>query len=157
MKLKKVIATLAIGATIGAGVTIGAAHAVDYLHPASVDNPIAQSGCVIRFDEKTSTGNTRPSIHANSTHYCVGVQRVRASYPSGDLIIDLRTVGPIINIAVSPDETLTARGINCGPRGGMGTIAILCYDRYGHKIKAYSNKMYGTHSNLWVGWTSWVS
>lgn len=133
---------------------VGVATAADYLFPASTENPITQSGCVIRFDQKTSSGNTSARIHANSAHYCVGAQGVSTSYTSGDLVIKLHTVGPIVSIAVSPDETLTSRGISCGASGGMGTISIRCYDRYG-LVKAYSRKMYGVYSNLWVGWTSW--
>jgi hypothetical protein len=125
-----------------------------YMYAPSVDNPTAQSGCVIRFDEKTRAGNTRPSIHANSTHYCLGVSSVSADYPSGDLVIDMQTVGPIVSIAVSPDETLVSRGIDCGASGGAGTIRVRCYDRYG-KVKAYSPKMYANTANLWLGWSSW--
>jgi len=127
-----------------------------YMYAPSVDNPIATSGCVIRFDEKTRAGNTRPTIHANGTHYCIGAASARADYPSGDLVIDMQTVGPIVSIAVSPDETLVSRGIDCGASGGAGTIRVRCYDRYG-KVKAYSPKMYANTANLWIGWTSWVN
>jgi hypothetical protein len=125
-----------------------------YMYAPSVDNPIATSGCVIRFDEKTRAGNTRPTIHANSTHFCIGVTSVSAAYPSGDLVIKMNSVGPIVNIALSPDETLVSRGIDCGASGGIGTVTIKCYDRFG-RVKAYSPKMYAKTSNLWFGATSW--
>lgn len=143
-------ALLLIGTT--AGVAVGAA----YLYPASAGNPTVQSGCVIRFDERTSSGLTRPRVHANSAHYCVGVTDVYAEYPSGDVVIKQQTVGPVVYISVSPDETLAARGITCGASGGVGVLRLRCYDRAG-RVKAYSPKMYGSTSNLWVGWTSWDS
>lgn len=136
-------------------VLVAVARADGYLFPPSVDNPVADRGCVIRFDEKTTSGNTRPRIHANSTHYCIGVTNVYAEYPTGDLIIEMDPVGPIVSINVTEDETLTARGIACGPSGGAVTVRIRCYDRSGTKVKAYSSKMYGRYSNLWFATQSW--
>lgn len=130
------------------GVAVGAA----YMYAPSVLNPTAHAGCVIRFDEKTRRGATRPTIYANSAHYCVGVKRVYAAYPSGDLVIVQQSAGPVISINVSPDETLTARGIDCGASGGINVTR--CYDEHG-RVKAYSSKMYGALANLWVGWVQW--
>lgn len=135
-------------------VLVAVARAETYIRAASANNPTAISGCVIRFDERTSSGNTRPRIHANGSHFCLGIQRVYAEYPSGDLVVEQDAVGPVVFIAVSPDETLTSRDIECGPSGGAGVIRIRCY-RDGNRVKAYSSAMYGHYSNIWLGVASW--
>lgn len=119
------------------------------------ETPITVRGCAIRFDRRDPAGRTRPRVHANSTHYCLGVTEVRAEYPSGDLIIETDSEGPIIFVSVSPDETLTARGIDCGASGGIRITRIRCHDRDGDQVKAYSREIYGPGANLWIGWVSW--
>src|SRR5690606_40553710 len=52
----------------------GVADGDDFMESPSASNPIATSGCVIRYDTKESWGNTKPRIHANATHTCVGVK-----------------------------------------------------------------------------------
>lgn len=116
---------------------------------------ITVRGCVIRFDERTSSGATKPRIHANETHRCVGVTRVYADRSTGELVIKSDVHEPIISISVSPDETMVQRGISCGASGGLGVTRISCYDRDGKQVGADSRAIYGPSANLWVGWTSW--
>ncbi|MGH3734812.1 MAG: hypothetical protein ACRDT6_04195 [Micromonosporaceae bacterium] len=136
----------------------GVAFAEDYLRPADPANPISIRGCVIRFDTLSSTGKSVvPRIHANSTHMCVGVTSVKADWAgNGDLIVT-NTGGPgvVVSLAVSPDETLVRKGISCGGSGGTYTTTVICYDRAGNHVPAYSLKMYGSTSNLWLNWTMW--
>lgn len=135
----------------------GTGAAAGYLYPASTDNPLVTRGCVIRFDQKSSSGRTVPRIHANSSHYCIGVQRVYAEYPSGDLIIVGENLGPIVSINITVDETLTAKGIRCGPSGGQPIVRVQCYNGNGTKVKAYGASIYGTYSNLWYSDISWAA
>lgn len=138
-------------ALVAAGVA--GATAENYLRDAKHDNKIAIRGCVIRFDEKDDAGKTVPRIHANSSHYCVGVDRIGVE--DGDLVVYSNTVGPIVSLAVSPDESLAEQGITCGGSGGGNRTAIRCYDRDGVKIDADSSRMHGTYNNLWLTWFTW--
>lgn len=151
--------TLAVAVlAVAVGVLVGAqAHASGYLFPADPDNPLVIRGCVIRFDERASNGDTRPTIHANGSHFCVGVDRVYSDYSTGDLRIvhDSDPHRAIVSIAVSPDETLVARGIDCGASGGVRWTKVRCYDEDG-LVKPWSGKMRGEFANLWVTWVSWA-
>lgn len=123
---------------------------------AEPNGSVSIRGCVIRFDELTPTGATKPRIHANETHRCVGVTRVHADRESGDLFIRSDSHAPIMSISVSPDETLAQRGITCGASGGIGLTRIRCFDRDGNQVAAHSAAIFGPRANLWVGWTSWT-
>jgi len=158
---RTVTALLAALGLLGGGAVAGAVVIDDFMRPADVDNPIAHRGCVIRFDERTPAGFTVPRIHANATHMCVGVDDVYAEFTgdsatAGDLIIVTDDPGAIVDIQITEDETMTARGISCGPSGGGAETRIRCYDRDGNKVKAYSAAMYGALANLWVGMNIWV-
>ena len=145
------IAVVAAVSLIAAGV-VGAA-AENYFRDASWKNKVAIRGCVVRFDERDAAGKTVPRIHANQAHYCVGVTRL--AIEKGDLVAYSNTQGPIVSLAVSPDESLTKLGITCGGTGGGYRTAIRCYDREGVKIDADSPRMYGTYNNLWLTWFTW--
>lgn len=145
---------------LGAAVALVLAGAVgaaaeSYLRPAKWDNKIAIRGCVIRFDQKTPEGFTQPRIHANSAHICVGVTKVYADRANGDLVVEDNTPGPIVSLAVSPDESLAAKGISCGGSGGTSVTRIRCYGRDGHRVSAHSSEIYGPYNNLWLTWFTW--
>lgn len=149
---------IALGLALLIGLTVGgAAGAVadNFLRDASHTNKIAIRGCVVRFDERDDAGLTTPRIHANQAHYCVGVTSIAVNSDNGDLEVRSNTVGPIVSLAVSPDETLTARGISCGGSGGGGITRIRCYDRTGNRVRADSAELFGTYSNLWLTWFTW--
>lgn len=149
---------LAIGIALLIGMTLGGAAvavADNYLRDADHKNKIAIRGCVIRFDERDEAGLTVPRIHANPSHYCVGVTSLAVNPDNGDLEVRSNTKGPIVSLAVSPDETLAARGISCGGSGGGGITRIRCFDRDGNRLRADGEELYGTYSNLWLTWFTW--
>ena len=149
--------TMIVGALGAAAFTGGTAFAEGGSNKASSqDNPLVQRGCVIRFDTQSRTGTTVPRIHSNSKHYCVGVTAEPTVDDQGRLVV--RTDGadqPVVSIAVSPDETLTAKGITCGGSGGSGRTVIACYDRNGKPVRADSPTIHGKYANLWLTWTTW--
>lgn len=147
------MALAAVGVFVAGG-AVGAA-ADNYLRDASYKNKIAVRGCVVRFDERDPGGVTQPRIHANPSHYCVGVTGVAVNPDNGDLEVRSNTRGPIVSLSVSPDETLAARGISCGGSGGGGITRIRCFDRDGAKVRADGPEIYGTYSNLWLTWFTW--
>lgn len=147
-----VIALIGVSMLLGATL-LGTARG-DLKPPSSTE--VSHSGCVIRFDQRTEDGLTAPRIYHNSVHYCLGVESVRADYPSGDLVIEQSSSGPIISVMVSPDETLAKRGISCGASGGVSVTVVRCYNRLGVKVDAYGPEIYGQYSNLWIAWSKWT-
>lgn len=144
-----------VGAAAFAG---GTAMADSFTQPSSPDNPLVQRGCVIRFDTKDSAGRTKPRIHANTGHYCVGVNGDPTVDDKGRLVIPTDAQGQdqaAVSMAINSDETLTAKGISCGGSGGIGKTVISCYDRAGKQVRADSSTMYDRGSNLWLSWTTW--
>jgi len=138
----------------GALLPMGVADGDSPMKAASAENPVAESGCVIRYDRKTSAGNTKPRIHANSTHTCVGVKRVYADYRRGTTVVELDRSRPVVAMSITSDETLLARGIQCGGSGGGAWIHIHCFDRSG-RVKAHSSRMFAKTANVWVVLLSW--
>lgn len=112
-------------------------------------------GCVIRFDRKDRMGRTLARKHVNRAHACLGVRSVRIDYRTGELVLTGSRGGAIVFISVSPDETLTAKGISCGPSGGLAVTRLRCFDRQGRKVPAYSPRLYSPRANLWIGWLTW--
>ena len=152
LRLMAILAA-AIGVFVAGG-AVGVA-ADNYLREAKHDNKIAIRGCVVRFDERDADEVTQPRIHANQAHYCVGVTDITVNPENGDLEVRSDTQGPIVSLAVSPDETLAARGISCGGSGGGGITRIRCFDRDGAPVRADGPEIYGTYSNLWLTWFTW--
>ena len=153
-RLSRVGIALAVGAALTLGGAVGAA-AENFRRDASHDNKIAIRGCAIRFDERDAHKKTVPRIHANQAHYCVGVSSVSADAKTGELVVRSETEGPIVSLAVSPDETLTERGISCGASGGGHVTRVRCFDRDGTRLRADGPELFGKYSNLWLNWTTW--
>lgn len=130
--------------------------------PAHEDNPIAQRGCVIRFSELSDTGNSViPTIHANSTHRCVGVETVRADWSTdpdrGKLILTHGDgLSEVVSMTVDEDETLTSKGIRCGGSGGGNVTKIECYNADGDFVPAWSLEMYSPWANIWFSADMWA-
>ncbi len=149
---------IGLGCALLAALTVGGvtgAAANNYLRDAHHYNKIAIRGCVIRFDERDPEGVTVPRIHANESHYCVGVTSLAVNPVNGDLEVRSNTPGPIVSLSVSPDESLTKLGISCGGSGGGGITRIRCYDREGDPVRADSKEIYGQYNNLWLSWFTW--
>lgn len=127
------------------------------LHPADVDNPIVDRGCVIRFDTLNAGGTAVvPRIYEDTYHICVGVTSVSLE-ANGDLRIE-NTGGPskVVTVWATPDETLAATFRACGVSGG-GTVSIVrCYLATGVRVNFGSiAHVYGAGSNIWFGATNW--
>lgn len=116
------------------------------LRAAASDTEVA--GCAIRF----YTGG--PEIHANRTHECPHVTGVRVT-ASGDLVIDRNHTASIQSMTVSPDETLSTRGIIAGASGGASRTTIRFYDTHaGKRVRADDPVLQGPRANVWVTWVS---
>jgi hypothetical protein len=118
-------------------------------------------GCVIRFEPGTVNGNGTftsggPYIHANTAHIAVGVTGVSVQN-DGDLEVTTDGMSPVVSCAVSPDETLSSRGIMGG--ASVGTSTILRFYKSGVG-RLYLNQqthwdyIAGTLANVWVLWVS---
>lgn len=115
------------------------------------------SGCVIRFNPDR-TG--QPEIHSNNSHLCAGVTKVGIA-KNGRLRVIQSTApavkNPIIFAVCQHDETLTSRGIICGPTGGTNHTEFQFYDTklnrpLNLKKRADRLRLAGKSSNVWVGW-----
>lgn len=131
-----------------------------FVFPADPANPVEVRGCVIRFDTLSPSGNSvMPRIHANASHYCVGVTSVKADWSSGsgrgNLVIQHGESPPIVGLSVSGDEWFAEQGIVCGASGGAGVTRIACYDRDGTYVPAFSKRLYDPYANLWISWFMW--
>lgn len=124
--------------------------------PPPTQGATTMRGCVIRFDRVDRAGRTAPRKHENGSHRCVGVNRVYADHESGDLVITGPAGGAIVFISISPDETMTEKGISCGASGGIGVTHVRCYDRSGVQVPADSDQLFDPTANLWVGWMMWA-
>lgn len=153
--MKRITRTGALSAAALVLCGAGGATAASTLTPSSPDNELVHRGCVIRFDTKTSAGTTKPHIHANSAHRCVGLRSEPTVDSTGRLVLKTDGGEPIVTMSASPDETFAARGITCGVSGGTGTTRVSCYDRAGKPVRADSPQLFGSTSNLWMSWTSW--
>jgi hypothetical protein len=123
----------------------------------SVGNPIAVRGCVIRYDTLNAAGTAViPRINEDTYHICVGVTAIGLE-ANGDLRIENRGGSyRIVAMFTQPDETLVAKGIDCGPSGGGSIVVVRCYNRAGLRVRADSLEMYAPGSNIWFGAFNWT-
>jgi hypothetical protein len=119
------------------------------VNAASAASPTADvSGCVIRFHP------AGPQIHVNRTHECPGVRSVSVD-ENGMLVVRRSGAGSIQSVSVSPDETLSARGIVAGASGGVGITRVRFFDTTtGKPLPADSPKLHGPTANVWLTWVS---
>ncbi|HEX6686425.1 MAG TPA: hypothetical protein VF062_26875 [Candidatus Limnocylindrales bacterium] len=131
------------------------------LHAALPDTRWEFRACIIRFapgivnpDGTFQSGG--PYIHVNSGHIAVGAISVHVE-ADGDLAIDLDG-GAISSIQVTPDETLTTRGIWFGPSGAASATVLRCYKVGVGKLdlstQAGWNAVAGDLSNAWLLWAT---
>lgn len=155
--LRSSVRTTLMAGVIGAAAFAGGAATADtFTQPAAQDNPLVQRGCVVRFDTQTAEGKTQPRIHANDSHYCVGVAGQPTVDDQGRLVLksDSRNEA-VVSLTVDEDETLTKKGISCGGSGGGGVTRITCTDRNGAIVAADSPEIRDRYANLWLSWTAW--
>jgi hypothetical protein len=92
---------------------------------------------------------------ANSTHFCTGLSKVR--YVDGWLEIISDSKLPVVSVAVSPDESLVARGVLAGASGGgLRTVIRFYSTRTKHIVRADSPQLHCPTCNVWITIVSFV-
>lgn len=108
----------------------------------------AVGGCVIRLYD------SGPRTHVDSTHTCPFVSGVHVDH-SGALVVQRRHAESIQAVVVSPDETLTDRGILAGASWARSTTTIRFHDTTaGGPIRADDPRLRGPTANIWIAWIS---
>jgi len=154
--IRKALSVLLLAVAFLAGGMLGPLAVQAVTAPENVNNPIAMRGCVIRFDTLSPTGKSVvPRIYENTAHACVGVTSVSVDWSNGDLVVRGNGSNTVVSVVVSPDETLTAKGISAGASGGGNCTRVRFYDRDGHRVPAYSLDLYSPAANLWMMWAMW--
>ncbi|WP_435198461.1 hypothetical protein [Janibacter sp. GS2] len=110
-------------------------------------------GCVLRM---TTTGVT---VHANTTHRCIGVSSVGIS-STGRIRVTASPEqrGAVVNVQGDADETLTTRGIGLGVSASASTMNFSLYDsrlnrRLDLRKAADLRRVSGSTANVWLSWT----
>jgi hypothetical protein len=120
--------------------------AVSTPHPRSASGAVTIRGCAVRL-------GPQPYLHTNASHHCTGFRSVR--YDHGWLDVESDSSQPVISVAVSPDESLVARGILAGASGGVFETKIRFYStRSGKIVPAESPDLHCAVCNVWVTITS---
>lgn len=90
------------------------------------------------------------------------VNGVKKAYvdENGNLHLD-GAGGQVVSMYASPDETLVSRGVQVGLSGGANnTVATFYSSKLGRTLDLNPGtdwkQVYGTYSNLWVGFTHLV-
>lgn len=111
----------------------------------SVSSDVA--GCVIRLYP------SGPRVHVDKTHTCPYVTDVRVR--DGVLQVERGHAESIQAAVVSPDETLSARGILAGASWARGRTLVRFYDtRADAPIPADDPRLTGSTANIWLVWVS---
>ncbi|MGD7788540.1 hypothetical protein ACQCX2_09475 [Propionibacteriaceae bacterium Y1700] len=152
LNISRTVGVLAVTILVGLGSLVGAA-AADYFRQASSDNPVAIRGCSVAFDQRSGRV-AAPRLVADEQHYCVGTTSVSVD-AEGDLILRAPSLGPIISLDVTVDETLARKGIACGASGGLGVTEVRCYDRENNHLRTDAPEVFNRHNTLWITWFTW--
>jgi len=119
-------------------------------------------GGPIKLDPGTVAGGGAfssggPSIIADGPHVAVGVVSVEVNSAGNLLITTDGSFNPICIAHVTPDETLAARGISCGPSVGT-TTTVVSFSKADVQlnltVQADWDAVAGSSSNIWVSWAS---
>jgi|1186.fasta_scaffold499217_1 hypothetical protein len=143
--------SLGMAVAVGALLCMTAQTAVSASSPrtGSTENPLVTRGCAVRLED------SGPYLLANSTHFCTGFSHVR--YVNGWLEVTSDSKLPVVSIAVSPDESLVARGILAGASGGGKRTVIRFYSTRTQRIMpAESSEIHCRTCNVWVTITSFA-
>jgi hypothetical protein len=133
----------------------------DYMDSGFNDDTVWRfGGCAIRLEDGTVSGGGAfasggPVIIADGPHVAVGVVSVAVN-GSGNLVITTDgSFNPICIAHVTPDETLAARGISCGPSVGTVTT-VVSFSKADVQLDLTTqlgwDAVSGSSSNIWVSW-----
>lgn len=107
--------------------------------------------CIIRFPD------AGPVLLDDAGHTPIGVFGAVSIDTAGWLVIDTEDVREIGATVVQPDETLAARGVQCGPRTGAFSTSIR-FTRNGVPLDLNNPADWahvkGNLSNIYVLWIS---
>lgn len=107
--------------------------------------------CIVRFPD------TGPEILDDAGHTPIGLFGVVDIDPAGWLRIQTEDVRPIGSTIVEEDETLTARGIEGGPRTGATQTTIL-FTKDGAPLDlndpVHWSYIKGSLANVYITWIS---
>jgi len=127
---------------------------------ANADTEWLKGGGPIKLEPGTVSGgggfaSGGPSVIADGPHVAVGIVDVSVN-ASGNLVITTDgSFNPICRVWVTPDETLAARGVSCGPSVGT-TTTIVSFSKADVALdlttQAGWDAVAGSSSNIWVGW-----
>jgi hypothetical protein len=143
--------TFGVPMAVGAVLALTAQTAVSAGAPrtGSPDNPLVVRGCAVRLEDN------HPYLLANASHFCTGFSKVR--YVKGWLEVISDSKLPVVSIAVSPDESLVARGVLAGASGGgLRTVIRFYSTRTGRIVRAESPQLHCPTCNVWITITSFA-
>lgn len=112
-----------------------------------VQEKIEMNGGVIRLDRKKGV-----YLHTNSTHHSVGIEKVYIDKKDGSLVVVRSEGGAVVSTVVTPDETLSEKGVTVGLSGG-GKVSKVFFYKDGRRVKLHYPKEYkqvaSSTSNIW--------
>ena len=115
--MKKIIMGITIVLLLTLGGVIAGAAGFRLSSEPSIQNQIKINGGVIRIDPTKGV-----YLHTNSSHHSVGIEQVYIDKIDGSLVVIRDTKDSIVTTSVTPDETLTKRGIAVGFSGGGESV-----------------------------------
>jgi hypothetical protein len=147
MKMKKKIIGLATATTLlFSGVAVGSSG-YKLASTEQVQEKIEMNGGVIRLDRKRGV-----YLHTNSTHHSVGIEKVYIDKADGSLVVVRSKGGAVVSTVVTPDETLSEKGVTVGLSGG-GKVSKVFFYKDGRRVKLHYPKEYkrvaSATSNVW--------
>jgi hypothetical protein len=117
-------------------------------------NPVIKGGCIRLYD-------TGPEWHVDSDHHTLGIDTSIDPVidESGLLTFWTEDFAPVVSIMPTPDETLTARGIDVGGSNGSHLVRLQFYKdgiNGGNGTPLDLNnpihysRVSGQYSNVWI-------
>ncbi len=145
--MKKIIMGITIVLLLTLGGVIAGAAGFRLSSEPSIQNQIKINGGVIRIDPTKGV-----YLHTNSSHHSVGIEQVYIDKIDGSLVVIRDTKDSIVTTSVTPDETLTKRGIAVGFSGG-GKVSKVLFYKNGKQLKLNKkqdfNQVASPMSNIW--------
>lgn len=155
---------------IAAALTVALAAVALTVVPSVVRTPSAPvpsddlivSGAVVRFTE------AGPRWHINDAHHAVGlIDTSTEPFINSDGFLEFNllpaadgTHYPVVSMALSPDETMAARGLMAGGSGGVSSVRVRiskpsivevgAWSPLNLNLPAHYDRVEGANSNLWI-------